>query len=867
VLRSFRASVALMILVPAALAAMAVDRQNVPPPQAASRPAPETTLASAATELALKEGLVVGLIGTYGRSAVASDLLAWQIATGTFREPKEGDVLRQDESSRAQTWARAQAGADGWIQNRALSGGYLYTVVNSERARTMILDASGYYVVRVNGEPRGGEKYGTETVRHPIRLLKGRNTFLFQGERGRIRARLFDPPAPVFFTDSDATLPDLVLGETGPVWAGIRLVNATEETIDAIDVFFALGDQGGTARVVSTIPPLMTRKLAIPLAVRSPAAERPVKLALRARVRSGRRETETPAFEIALKAVAPTTYYVRTFVSEIDGSVQYYGVAPYIGSTVASGGNRPALVVSLHGAGVEGIGQARAYKPKDWAYIVAPTNRRPYGFDWEDWGRLDALEVMADASRAFGTDPTRTYLTGHSMGGHGTWQVGVTVPDLWAAIAPSAGWHSFSSYGGGPVYKDPTPVEKMLMRANHPGETTELARNFLHYGIYILHGEKDTNVPVTQARFMRELLAKFHADFSYYERPGADHWWGDECVDWPPLFDFLKRHARPSDADTTRVEFITANPGISAKSHWVAILAQEHPLEYSRVAIERDPKTGAFKGTTENVTRLSLEPAGATASGETVSVELDGTRLAVDIHPSLPASGAEAASSTDRRLYFERGASGWQATVPPDPRLKGPHRAGGFKDAFRHRVVLVYGTLGTPEDRARAYNKARFDAESFWYRGNGSVDVVSDKAFDPVKERDRNVVLYGNADTNALWAILLGNGPVDVRNGRARIGDHEFAGTDFGSYFIRPRADSPMASVGAVAWTGPAGWIAVGPIQYFVSGAGFPDLMLFSADMLRAGTGGVRAIGWFGNDWSLDRGEFVWAPGPSTAGR
>jgi dienelactone hydrolase len=589
----------------------------------------------------------------------------------------------------------------------------------------------------------------------------------------------------------------------------------------------------------------MTRKLPIPLALRSPAAEGTVKLTLKGKMRSGRRDIETPVFEIALKAVAPTTHYVRTFVSESDGSVQYYGVAPYIGSAVPEGGTRPALVVSLHGAGVEGIGQARAYKPKDWAYIVAPTNRRPYGFDWEDWGRLDALEVMADAARIYKTDPARTYLTGHSMGGHGTWQVGVTVPDLWAAIAPSAGWRSFSTYGGGPTYKDPTPVEKMLVRENNPGETADLARNFLHYGIYILHGDKDSNVPVAQARFMRELLAKFHADFAYYERPGADHWWGNECVDWPPLFDFLRQHTRPSDRDTTHVEFVTANPGISAASHWVTILAQQHPLEYSHVTIDRDLKTGAFKGTTENVARLSLAPAAAPAPDAWVSVDLDGSKL-------------DAKPADDGRLYFERGPSGWQTARPPDPGQKGPARAGGFKDAFRHHVVLVYGTLGTPEDRARAYNKARFDAESFWYRGNGSVDVVSDKAFDPAKDRDRNVVLYGNADTNALWGTLLGSGPVDVRNGRARIGDHEFTGGDLAAYFIRPRADSATASVGAVAWTGPAGWTTAGPVQYFVSGAGFPDLMLLSADVLRAGTSGVRAIGWFGNDWSIERGEFVW---------
>jgi hypothetical protein len=50
----------------------------------------------------------------------------------------------------------------------------------------------------------------------------------------------------------------------------------------------------------------------------------------------------------------------------------------------------------------------------------------------------------------------------------------------------------------------------------------------------------------------------------------------------------------------------------------------------------------------------------------------------------------------------------------------------------------------------------------------------------------------------------------------------------------------------------------VQPVQYFVSGAGFPDVMLVSADALKVGTAGIRAIGWFGNDWSVERGDFVW---------
>jgi dienelactone hydrolase len=831
-------------------------------PQATGKPAPEIALAAAATEVQIREGLVVGLLGTLGRSAVAPDLVAWQLATATFREPREGDTLGPDQRNRTVTWARVEAGADGWIQNRALSGGYFFAVVNSDRARTMILDASGYYVVRVNGEPRGGEKYGTDWVRHPVRLAKGRNTLLFQGERGRIRARLFDPPAPVFFTESDPTLPDLVPGESGDWWAGIRLVNATDTVLDQIEIAYRVGDQSGTARTEATVSPMTTRKLPLRLEMRAPDHTGPVTLSLSGRARAGTKPLALPAFQIALKAVEPSAHHVRTFVSRIDGSVQYYGVAPMARGSAEAGaaGAKPALVVSLHGAGVEGIGQARAYKPKDWAYVVAPTNRRPYGFDWEDWGRLDALEVLADASSRFGTDPQRTYLTGHSMGGHGTWQVGATEPGLWAAIAPSAGWRSFSAYGGGPVYPNPTPVEQMLARANHPGETTELAQNFLHYGIYILHGDKDDNVPVAQARFMRELLAKFHPDFGYYERPGAGHWWGNECVDWPPLFDFLKQHVRPTDAETSHVEFVTANPGISSHSRFVTIEAQIHPLEYSRVVIDRDPKTGAFKGTTQNVSRLALDiPATATA----FVVELDGSRIQLDEKARIAAARSGTAASVS--LQRDAAAGTWGLAPAPDPAQKNPQRSGGFKDAFRHRVVLVYGTRGAAEERARAFNKARFDAEMFWYRGNGSVDVIADTAFDPAKARDRNIVLYGNADTNVMWVRLLEKSPIDVRAGRIRIGDQDMTGADLAAYFIRPRADSSTASVGVVAWTGPAGWAAAGPGQYFVSGAGFPDAMIVSAEIFRLGTGGIRALGWFGNDWRLETGEFAWGAGPGAS--
>ncbi len=87
-------------------------------------------------------------------------------------------------------------------------------------------------------------------------------------------------------------------------------------------------------------------------------------------------------------------------------------------------------------------------------------------------------------------------------------------------------------------------------------------------------------------------------------------------------------------------------------------------------------------------------------------------------------------------------------------------------------MVFVHGTKGTPEETAWALAKARFDAESFWYRGNGSVDVIADTELRRSGYADRGVILStGHADMNAAWTVLLAGSPVEVRAGVVRVGD------------------------------------------------------------------------------------------------
>jgi dienelactone hydrolase len=630
--------------------------------------------------------------------------------------------------------------------------------------------------------------------------------------------------------------------------AGLTLLNAAAEWRRGatIDVSVA----GGAARTtaVPDLAPLAVRRIAFeigaPVPLAPEAREADAKFTLRD---AAGREIHSLSVKLAVRSAREP--HKRTFVSGIDGSVQYFAVVPAAARPDgASSETKPALVLTLHGAGVQASGQAACYAPREWATIVAPTNRRVFGFDWEDWGRIDAMEALARAESLFLTDPRRTYLTGHSMGGHGTWSIGAAYPGRFAAIAPSAGWSDFWSYTGAQALSDADPVQAMLARAANSSRTRLLDRNFALAGVYVLHGDADETVPVREARAMRARLAEFHTDFAYYERPGAGHWWGNECVDWPPLGEFLKSHARRAPETVTSVEFTTVNPAITFECDWVTLWAQERSLEPSRVEARIDPKAGKIEVKTENAAEIVLDIGAWRDGAAGYEIAIDGATLTEGMR-------------TSALIRLERGADrAWRQIGGYGGSLgrKGAHRAGPFKDAFRNRMVFVYGTRGSPEENAWAFAKARYDSETFYYRGNGCADLLADTEFDADADPGRNVILYGNADGNAAWGSVLENSPVEVRRGSVRVGEKRLAGPDLACFFIRPRKGSDAASVGVVAGTGLFGCRLTDQFPYFTSGIAYPDWTVIGADMLDVGAAGVRGAGFFARDWTVDPAQSAW---------
>ncbi|MCK5000117.1 MAG: carbohydrate-binding family 9-like protein, partial [Anaerohalosphaera sp.] len=346
-------------------------------------------------------------------------------------------------------------------------------------------------------------------------------------------------------------------------------------------------------------------------------------------------------------------------------------------------------------------------------------------------------------------------------------------------------------------------------------------------------------------------LGEFHKDWMYHEEPGKGHWWnlsdepGADCVDWRPMFDFFARHRLVSDKEIRKVKFTTCNPSVNSKSHWIEIYDQQKSLEFSTADILADPHKRRFTGTTDNIRVLVLDSSVLQGEGQ-VTVDLDGQKFENIDAPQ------------DGKLWFELSDKKWTVSKQPSKKMKGPHRFGPFKAGFDNNMMFVYGTKGSDQENSWAFAKARFDAEQWWYQGNGSVDVIADSEFTLKGTKDRGVVLYGNRRTNSAWNKLLKKSPIQVGRGKVVIGKRQVVGKNLSCLFVRPRPDSDIASVAVVSGTGIGGMTLTNNLQYLFAGCHYPDFIVIGPEMNEKGADGVLAAGYFGSDWLLNTGDYVW---------
>jgi predicted peptidase len=191
------------------------------------------------------------------------------------------------------------------------------------------------------------------------------------------------------------------------------------------------------------------------------------------------------------------------------------------------------LILFLHGSGERGtnIWKVAVHGPPknvdanaDFPFIVV-SPQCPEGQIWSTDVLLRLLDEVVDQ---YTVDETRVYLTGLSMGGFGTWNLGMSYPERFAAIVPIC--------GGGEMIN-------VLLSSREKGDALK------SLAIWAFHGAKDPVVPVEESQRMVEAAKKVGAQevkLTIYPEATHDAW--TQTYANPELYQWLLKHQRQASS-------------------------------------------------------------------------------------------------------------------------------------------------------------------------------------------------------------------------------------------------------------------------------------------------------------------------------
>ncbi len=506
---------------------------------------------------------------------------------------------------------------------------------------------------------------------------------------------------------------------------------------------------------------------------------------------------------------------VVTFYSTVDDSDQPYAL--FVPKNFDATKKYP-LVVSLHGAGsnhrlnlrrVFGKGNlpgesdaaASRYFPMlaDVDFLVAaPLARGTMGYQGIAEG--DVYDMLADVERRFPVDPDRVYLTGLSMGGGGTMWLGLTRPDVWAAIAP-------------------------VCAATAP-EWSELAPNALNLPVHLFHGDQDPVVPVASTRQWHKELAALATRVEYREYPGVRHNSWDNAYANAAIFAWFAQHRRNRFPE--RVRFATRHYK-HRSAYWVSIDGLTPGTLASVDATFTAPNRAAV--TTAGVEGFTLELTGHPrfAAARPLAVSIDGQEL--------KATGATGAS-------FVKAAKGW-SVGRYDPRDgKRPGAEGPISEAVAGRHYYVYGTADSPNEDELRRRREQAQMAANWSGQRPPLTlylrVVADKDLRDADLRGANLVLFGARETNAWIAKFADRLPMELNAGAA----------DYGLLYTTHLDGRYLLINSGLAW-----WTGADKVQRPVFRFLPPPFRLLPAFgdyiVFRGGLANAVAEGRFDRDWKL----------------
>lgn len=454
---------------------------------------------------------------------------------------------------------------------------------------------------------------------------------------------------------------------------------------------------------------------------------------------------------VAVAQAIQTGPQVLTFFSNVDDSDQPYAL--YVPRHFDPAKAYP-LVVSLHGAGSNhrlnlrrvfgksnqpgetDVEATRTFPEwRDVEYlVVSPLARGTMGYD--GIAEKDVRDVLADVKKRFRVDDDRVYLTGLSMGGGGTLWLGLTRPDLWAAIAPVC------------------PAA--------PEEAHELAGNALNLPVKLFQGASDPVVRPADSREWNKQLSTLGTRVEYVEYRGVGHESWEPAYKDGAIFNWFSEFRRDRYPD--RVRFATRRHKYN-KAYWIRV----DELVPGKLGTIDAKLAGAnhvdVAATDIGVFTLLLKGHPKFSNAGPVVVSIDGQ--------TIEAKAADSLTLCKRDGKWAFGALNRPALA------KQPGTEGPLAEAVAARHVYVYGTADNPSaDELTRRRDLATQAADWSVRPNASAPpgsfftqfraplvyfrVLADRDVRPSDLSESNLILFGTKETNSLIARFSDRLPIHL---------------------------------------------------------------------------------------------------------
>lgn len=405
---------------------------------------------------------------------------------------------------------------------------------------------------------------------------------------------------------------------------------------------------------------------------------------------------------------------VRAYRSKIDGSVQPYSVL--LPDGFGTGDKKWRLDVVLHGRD-QTLSEVKFLNGKEVAkggskldrVVLEIYGRGNNAYRWA--GEQDVFEAVGDfLAGEKRIDRSRIVLRGFSMGGAGTWHIGLHHPSKFVAISPGAGFTTTHGY-----IKNLPTLPDHQERCLRIYDAVNYAENAFNVPVVAYSGEKDPQKAA--ADNIENALKGFKEPvrFTHLVAPGLEH---KQPPEWlakvETEFEKYLKDNRPKVPG--RVRFVTYTLRYPT-CEWVTIDGLDR--HYEKAVVDAELKGNEVVVSTKNVARLRLTVPDGVAG------------IVID----------EQAIAKPSAFTFAKVEGKWAAKdavgVRKSPGLQGP-----IDDVF-HTPFRVVGPTGDGWAKA-AYDRFGYEWDKF-FRGTL-----------PDGDKDgHSAVLFGTPDTNpAIKAVL-----------------------------------------------------------------------------------------------------------------